>query len=214
MPAGGAYVCPVDPNVRMPMIFVDDLMRGLIALQEGDEDSLHEPQRGYCIPGLSFTASELFAEIRQRHPGFGFRIELKEHMNTFANLWPDELSTGEPLRDLGYAPRVGLADMVEKVLMSHEDRNMRTALAFKEMDLDRSGKLERWEIERHIRKYLVRGREDYSRTGQNAVGAVVNKLMRELDPNFQGLVSWATFSEWNRRNTVEDFVKSSIEDLP
>ena len=34
LPTGDAYVCPVDPDVSMPMIFVDDLMNGLIALQE------------------------------------------------------------------------------------------------------------------------------------------------------------------------------------
>ena len=30
LPAGGAYVCPVDLDVRLPMVFVDDLMRGLV----------------------------------------------------------------------------------------------------------------------------------------------------------------------------------------
>ena len=55
------------------MVFVDDLMRGLIALQEADESKLTEPQHGYCVPGLSFTPNELFAEIRKHHAGFGFR---------------------------------------------------------------------------------------------------------------------------------------------
>ena len=49
------YVCPVDLDVKLPMIFVDDLMRGLISLQNADESMLKEPQRGYCMPGLSFT---------------------------------------------------------------------------------------------------------------------------------------------------------------
>ena len=57
----------------MPMVFVDDLMRGLIALQEAEPHELTEPENGYCIPGLSFTPNELFAEIRKHHPGFGFR---------------------------------------------------------------------------------------------------------------------------------------------
>ena len=46
LPTSDAYVCPVDPDIRIPMIFVDDLMRGLIALQDADEDQLHEPERG------------------------------------------------------------------------------------------------------------------------------------------------------------------------
>lgn len=52
-------------------------------------------------------------------------------MNKFAHLWPDELATGAPLRDLGYSPRVSLSGMVDKILAAHEVRNVTTAEAFK-----------------------------------------------------------------------------------
>ncbi len=74
LPTSDAFVCPIDPDVRLPMIFVSDLMRGLISLQEADPAKLNEPQSGYAIPGLSFTPNELFAEIRKHHPGFGYRV--------------------------------------------------------------------------------------------------------------------------------------------
>ena len=61
LPTGDAYVCPIEPDVRMPMVFVDDLMRGLVALQEAPEEQLKEPERGYAIPGLSFTPNEVRA---------------------------------------------------------------------------------------------------------------------------------------------------------
>lgn len=208
-----AYICPVDPDVRLPMVFVDDLMRGLIALQQADETSLSEPERGYCVPGLSFSPNELFAEIRKHHPGFGFRVELDDHMNQFAHLWPDTLCTQAPLRDLGYAPQVGLADMVSNVLAVHEDRNTKTAQAFKAIDTSGEGVLTRDEIEAHVRKYLVRGREDYSMTGQAAVGEFVDKLMIELDTNQDGKVSWLEFSEWNRRHSVEDEIWKKVRSV-
>lgn len=216
MPTTGAFVCPIDPNVALPMVFVDDLMRGLIALQEADEEQLTEPQHGYCIPGLSFTPTELFAEIRKHYPGFGYRVELNENMNKFANLWPDELSTMEPLRDLGYAPKVGLSEMVTNVLSMHQSRNQMTAEAFKAIASDGSKELTHYDVEKYVRKYLVQGREDFSSTRQEAVGEVVYKLMHQLDTNRDGLVSWATFSEWSRRNSVENVVysvRSSMYDL-
>jgi len=202
LPTSGAYVCPVDPDVRMPMVHVDDLMRGLIALQDADESALREPQQGYCLPGLSFSPNELFAEIRKHHPGFGFRVELDENMNKFASLWPDDLSHAEPSRDLGYSPKVGLPAMVASVLQSHEERNLMTAQAFKKIDAGGSGKLTRAAIESHVRKYLVRGREDYSETGQSAVDGFVEQLMYSLGADDE-VVSWAAFSEWNRRNSME-----------
>ena len=207
LPAGGAYVCPIDPDVMLPMVHVDDLMRGLVSLQEADESSLAEPGQGYVVPGLSFTPNELFAEIRKHHPGFGYRVELDENMNQFAQLWPDELSGDEPLRDLGYAPEVDLPTMVSTVLGAHEERNRKTAQAFKDMgsseDSPGDGTLSRAAIETHVRKFLVRGREDYSETGQSAVDGFMDQLMRQLDPNNDGVVSWSEFSEWNRRTSME-----------
>jgi threonine 3-dehydrogenase len=210
LPTSDAYVCPVDPDVRLPMIFVSDLMRGLIALQEADPKNLTEPQCGYAIPGLSFTPNELFAEIRKHHPGFGFRVQLNKNMNKFANLWPDELGTTEPLRDLGYAPEVKLPDMVATVLAAHEDRNVNAAEAFKAIDGDGTLVLNKSKIEKYIRKHVLRGREDYANSGQTGLDSVVDRLMTELDTDKDGLISWATFSEWNRRNTVEQVVVSSL----
>jgi len=204
LPTGDAFVCPVDPDVRMPMIFVDDLMRGLISIQEADASVLVEPQRGYCIPGLSFTPNELFAEIRKHFPGFGFRVELDDNMNKFANLWPDQLATKEPLRDLGYSPEVGLADAVSRILAAHDARNISTARAFKAIDVDGDGTLTRNDLERHIRQHLLRGRMDFG--DHDDVVSAVDKLMAELDRSRDGLVSWQAFSEWNRRNTVERVV--------
>ena len=203
LPVGGAYVCPIDPDTRIPMIFVEDLMRGLVALQEADEASLNEPEQGYCVPGLSFTPNELFNEIRKHHPGFGYRVELNENMNKFANLWPDELDTRAPMSDLGYSPEVDLSSMVQRVLGAHEERNLKTAQAFKEIDVDGSGRLSRAEITVYIRKYLVQGREEYAKTGQSAVEDFVDKLMDQIDKSGDGWVSWQAFSEWNRRHTLD-----------
>jgi hypothetical protein len=219
LPTGPAFVCPVDPDVRMPMVFVSDLMRGLVALQEADEELLTEPQRGYCIPGLSFSPNELFAEIRKHHPGFGFCVKLDENMDRFAKLWPDDLATEEPLRDLGYKPEVKLEEMVANVLAAHDERNVETAKAFREMDSDGDGTLSRIDVEKHIRRYLVRGRSGQSigdpnimgQSMQADVGDMVDRFMDKLDKNKDGLISWQAFSEWNRSNTVAKFVGTSLE---
>jgi len=117
------YVCPVDPDVPLPMVFADDLMRGLLALQDASEKQLREPERGYAIPGLSFTARELFAEIRRHVPDFEVTVDLCPNMSKFAKLWPDTLSAKEPYADLGYSPQVGLREVVEIVLAAHAERN-------------------------------------------------------------------------------------------
>mmetsp|Transcript_96271 Transcript_96271/g.310844 ORF Transcript_96271/g.310844 Transcript_96271/m.310844 type:complete len:327 (-) Transcript_96271:89-1069(-) len=119
---GEPFTCPVDLDVTLPMVYVEDLMRGLLALQDASEVQLQEPERGYAIPGLSFTARELFQEIRRHVPDFEVQVELNPHMSRFAKTWPDTLSTRETLTDLGYEPRVGLAELVNKVLKAHRAR--------------------------------------------------------------------------------------------
>ena len=98
--------------------------------------------------------------------------------------------------------------MVANILAAHDERNVEAAEAFKAIDSDGDGTLSRDNIEQHIRKHLVRGREDYAQTGQAAVEEIVDRLMDELDTNKDGLVSWRTFSEWNRSNSVEQIVQS------
>lgn len=44
--------------------------QGLLALQFADEEELLEPQRVYCMPGLSFSPRELFEEIKHFKPTF------------------------------------------------------------------------------------------------------------------------------------------------
>ena len=148
-----------------------------------------------------------------------------------------------PLRDLGYAPQVDLQGMVARVLGAHEEQNLKTAQAFKKMKafcLEESGKLTRAAIEIHVREHLVRGREDYSggsgSTGisnvmlvgsigvgrlletsqeQSQVDEFVDRLMEQLDPDGNGIVEWADFSDWNRKSTMDGELwkqAASVED--
>jgi len=93
--------------------------------------------------------------------------------------------------------------MVTKVLAGHEERNGSAAAAFKAIDIDGTNTLDRAKLEKHIRKHLVRGREGYKNTAQSAVGALCDLLMDELDTDKDGFISWTTFSEWNRSNSIE-----------
>jgi len=174
------------------------------------------PERGYTLPGLSFTPNELFAEIRKHHPGFGYRVEINEHMNLFANTWVDELSTMEPLRDLGYAPEVKLDAMVATVLAAHDERNVGAAQAFKAIDSDGSLSITQRDLELYVREHAVRGRMTKvynadAHSALSATGKVADQLMSELDTNKDGMISWATFSEWNRINNLDKVLNDSLQ---
>ena len=74
---GKEYTCPVPLKAVLPMIYIDDLTRALVGLMEADKHDLVEADRGYAICGFSFSADQLFDEIkRQYRPKFKYKVVL------------------------------------------------------------------------------------------------------------------------------------------
>lgn len=119
---GRAYSCPVGLDVKLPMIYMDDLVRGLMALEGASSQDLKEPEQGYAIAGFSFTPRELFEELQQHGVSFETKEELNANMNKFANLWCDSLSPEEAQRDFGYSARIGLSHAISRILRAHTAR--------------------------------------------------------------------------------------------
>ena len=106
---GETFECPILENQYLPMIWRDDLIRGLYALTIANKNDLIEPDGGYAMSGLSFTPQELFAEIKKRNNAFTYQVEKDEEKllsessaAVFARLWVDSLSPTEAQRDMGF----------------------------------------------------------------------------------------------------------------
>ena len=64
---GEVFKCPVPVDKDLPMIYSDDLVKGLIALMEAPGEKLKEPENGYSICGFSFSAARLFEELKGKY---------------------------------------------------------------------------------------------------------------------------------------------------
>merc|ERR1740123_2002904 len=193
------------------MVFVSDLMRGLIALQEAPEEQLREPERGYCIPGLSFSAEQLFVEIKRHNPDFKATIKLDENMNTFAQLWPNTLSKKEPLEDLGYEPRIGLREMVAHCMIAHEERLARSRVVFRLVDDDGDGLLMREDMRKFLTEMLYMPDTIDAATRKQYINELVERAYQEIDcPD--GKISYPEFHNWMKRNTISNLVTTFSEE--
>ena len=216
---GLPFECPIDPEVSLPMVFVDDLMRGLVALQFAKESELLEPQRGYTIRGMSFTATELFREIRAHVPEFETTLALNANMDKFARLWPDELAGEASLRDLEYQPRVNLPRMVAQILNAHSGRTLSSRAAFRSIDTAETGRIDAKGLETYVRRYLVRGREKYEYVvrRQDLVTEFVEVALTSMDVDNDGTVDLEDFMQWSWNMDVEsmfdDFMLSRRKDM-
>jgi threonine 3-dehydrogenase len=126
---GLPYVCPVDTDKALPMIYVDDLVRGLLDLADAPQNMLYEPCRGYALPGFSMTPEELFAEIRRMIPEFDYTTEIDPTLHDLAMSWPDNLSNKEAARDLGYRAAFGIEETVQRILRAYTARRQPRAVS-------------------------------------------------------------------------------------
>lgn len=123
------YSLPIDKGVRLPMIHIADLVRGLYLLATADRSALSEPEAGYAMAGFSFTAEELIPVVCKNLEGlvdekaktvdFG---PLNPDMDSFARLWPDSISPAEAQRDLGFVSERGFEETIAEIVAAHRGR--------------------------------------------------------------------------------------------
>ena len=105
--------------------------------------------------------------------------------------------------------------MGKQYLISHSHHplvlNELAAADWKDIDHDGDGRVTREDIETHIRKFLVSGRETYDHRIQEDVDATLDKFFHDIGDT-DGSITWEKFSEWNRDNTFDDFVKKALRD--
>lgn len=135
-----AILCAVEGRVPelivpehelLPMVYRDDLVRGLVALMDAPREALREPECGYAIAGFSFSADQLCQRLHARFPAFPAALagDTEGAAARFAMAWPDELSGAAAQADFGYEPAVGFEAMLDLVVAAHTARIAAAAAA-------------------------------------------------------------------------------------
>lgn len=120
------FLCPIEEQAILPMIWRDDLVKGLYALMVANAEQLTQPQGGYTLGGLSFSAAELFACLKQQ-PGYedftcvieadSEKLLSESPAAVCARLWPDSISTTEAAQELAFTAQVTqVGDIVAKII--------------------------------------------------------------------------------------------------
>lgn len=110
----GKYICPLKPDTRLPMMYLDDAINGTIKLMEVDPDSL-TVRTSYNFSGISFTPVELAAEIKKLMPEFEIAYE-PNHTQAIADSWPQTIDDSEAREDWGWQPEYDLPKMTQSLM--------------------------------------------------------------------------------------------------
>ncbi len=109
----GRYTCYLSADRCLPMMYIDDAIRGTLELMDAPRSALRYTV--YNFAAISFSPSELESAIRAHLPDF--EVEYKpDYRDAIAAQWPCSIDDGAAREDWGWAHRYDLPALVKVML--------------------------------------------------------------------------------------------------
>lgn len=111
------YTCYLEPDTRLPMMYMPDCIKAIMDLARADLPALTH-HADFNVSAMSFTPSELAAAIHRRIPDFQMRYDIDPLRQGIADSWPDSLDDSAARDEWGWTPRHDLDTMVDDMLVN------------------------------------------------------------------------------------------------
>ena len=111
---GEDFTCFLGPDTRLPMLYMDDAIQGVLQLMDAPKDKL-SIRTSYNLAGVSFTPAEISAEIQKHHPDFKIRYA-PDFRQAIADSWPQSIDDQQARQDWNWHPQFDLARMTADML--------------------------------------------------------------------------------------------------
>ncbi len=118
---GEDYTCFVREDTKLPMMYMEDAVRGTLQLMDADDESI-DIRTSYNHSALSFEAKELEEEIKKYYPDFNVEYEPDERQNN-ADSWPNSVDDSKAREDWNWQPKYDLEKMT-KVMIENLERKI------------------------------------------------------------------------------------------
>jgi nucleoside-diphosphate-sugar epimerase len=115
------YTSFLDKGTYLPMMYMDDAIRGTIELMEAPADSL-KTRMAYNISAMSFAPEDVAASIQKHIPDFKMDYA-PDFRQAIAESWPKSIDDSQARADWGWKNEFDLDKMTEAMLS-----NLRTKL--------------------------------------------------------------------------------------
>ncbi len=110
----GAYTSYLGPDTALPMMYMDDAIRGTLELMDAEATRIRTNE-SYNFAALSFTPAELASAIARKVPGFSMQYE-PDQRQAIADSWPASIDDSQARSDWGWEHRYDLDRMVDTML--------------------------------------------------------------------------------------------------
>lgn len=116
----GAYTCFLEEDTYLPMMYMDDAIRGTIELMEAPAEKI-KSRMAYNISAMSFSPKEITASIRKHIPDFSISYA-PDFRQQIADGWPQSIDDEAARSDWGWKPRFDLDAMTADMLQHLKER--------------------------------------------------------------------------------------------
>lgn len=114
----GRYSCFLSEDTYLPMMYMDDAIRGTIELMEAPAEKI-KSRMAYNISAMSFSPKEITGAIQKHIPEFEISYSEPDHRQGIANGWPQSIDDSAAREDWGWNHTYDLekmtADMLENL---------------------------------------------------------------------------------------------------
>lgn len=108
------YVCFVNENTTLPMMYMDDAIRATILLMDTDKEKI-KIRTSYNLAAISFSVKELENEIKNHIPDL--QVEYKpDERQKIADSWPRSIDDSEARKDFGWQHEYDLKKITKVML--------------------------------------------------------------------------------------------------
>jgi len=116
---GGKYDCFVRADTVLPMMYMDDAIRGTLELMDAPIEKL-TVHTSYNFSGISFSAEELVKEIQKHLP---LKVKyVPDHRQKIADSWPQSIDDKQARHDWGWRPKFDLNKMTKIMLRKLQNK--------------------------------------------------------------------------------------------
>lgn len=114
------YTCFLKPTATLPMMYLDDAVRGTIDLMEAPSEHI-TVRTSYNFAAVSFNPAELASEVAKISPGFIMEYE-PDFRQSIAESWPQTIDDSVARKDWGWSHSFGLQEMTQELYSRISDK--------------------------------------------------------------------------------------------
>lgn len=111
----GSYQSFLSAETELPMMFMDDAIRGTIELMDAPASQINI-RSSYNFAGVSFNPEDLASEIKKHIPDFKLGYTQNDPRQQIANSWPASIDDSVAKKDWNWKPEFNLEKLTLEML--------------------------------------------------------------------------------------------------